>query len=333
MAVQQAMLMAAGLGTRLRPFTRHEPKALFPLLGVPVAQFALDSLARAGVRTVVANTHHMAERARAGLGRLDAGGAALLISDESDLLLGSAGGLRKALPRFGSDPFFLVNSDVLSDVDLGALASAHERLRARWGVTLTLAVFERGPGNGRYRELVLERASGLIRGLRELAFGKPFFIGSAVIEPEALSQVPQGGPAEFVPSILEPAIQAGKAGFHACSGVWKDIGSPALWLDAHLHLLRALERGTLHRAWRLRLERVNRRIGQEIWVSKGSPRLIRGSEWAGPSYWDGRRSEIVHVPCRALGPRAVLYGSVPESGHLESGIGFQGEWVQITDRS
>lgn len=329
MAVRQAILMAAGLGTRLRPFTAHEPKALLPLMGVPIAQFALDSLARVGVVKVVANVHHLAERARDGLEGLDSGGASLLISDESELLLGSAGGIRKARSRLGPGPCFLVNSDVLCDIDLPALARAHERLRARWGVSLTLAVFERVPGTGRYRELILDRATGLIRGLGELARGKPFFIGSAVIEPEALDLVPDGAPAEFVPLILEPAIRAGKAGFHPCSGVWKDIGSPDLWLDAHLHLLEALERGKIDRSWRLRIEEANRRIGPELWVSKGSPWPIRSIEWVGPAYWDGRRSEIAHVQCRGFGPDAVLYGSVPESGHLEGGIGFQGSWITV----
>lgn len=329
MSVTQAMLMAAGLGTRLRPFTHHQPKALFPLMGVPVSQFALDSLAGAGVRKIVANVHHHAERARDGLGRLDRGSADLLISDESELLLGSAGGIRKVLPRFGAEPFFLVNSDVLCDVDLRSLASTHERLRARWGVTLTLAVFDRSPGTGRYREIMVDRPTGLIRGFGELTSGKPFFIGSAVLEPDALDRVPEGRPAEFVPLVLEPAIKAGRAGFHPCSGVWKDIGSPELWLDAHLHLLRSLESGRLHRNWRHRLETLNRRIAPEVWVSKGSPWPIRSAEWVGPAYWDGRRSEIAHVPCRALGPNTVLYGSVPESSHLESGIGYQGNWVPV----
>src|SRR4051812_21400006 len=99
--ITQAMFMCAGLGTRLRPFTEIRTKALMPLLGIPIAQFGLDSLVSSGVSKIVANVHHDAANSTRGLRQLEYSGASLLISDESDLLLGSAGGLRKALPLFG----------------------------------------------------------------------------------------------------------------------------------------------------------------------------------------------------------------------------------------
>ena len=324
------MLMAAGLGTRLRPFTDLEPKALIPLMGVPIAQFAVDSLARAGVERIVANIHHQAERARAGFERMDRGAAELILSDESALLLGSSGGIRKALPHFRNEPFFLVNADVLSETDLTALARTHERMRDRWGATLTLAVHPAGPPPGKYREILLDARTGLIRGLGELESARPFFIGSAVIEPQAVKDLPEDKSSEFVPNVLLPAIKEGKAAFHLTSGVWKDIGAPELWLDAHLYLLRALETGRLPQSWRRRIEKRSRRIAQETWVSNRSPLWINTTRWNGPCYWSiGLPGSDCDVPPRELGPEAVLYGSAHRDDKLVRGIGFGGTWVKI----
>jgi NDP-sugar pyrophosphorylase family protein len=134
-----------------------------------------------------------------------------------------------------------------------------------------------------------------------LTQGRPFFIGAAVLEPEALVHVPIAGPAEFVPTILEPMIAQKKAGYFLTSGEWRDIGAPDLWLDAHVFLLRALETGRLHAPWRHRIESRNRRIANEIWVDQNAPH-VRTIDWAGPCYWDGQGE-----PPRALGPSSVQY--------------------------
>src|SRR5690348_6687584 len=91
--LEQAMIMAAGLGTRLRPFTDMRTKALLPVLGIPVAQFTIDSLAKAGVSSVVLNVHHRANETRSGLLGLDRANLKMEVSDESQSLLGSAGGI------------------------------------------------------------------------------------------------------------------------------------------------------------------------------------------------------------------------------------------------
>jgi NDP-sugar pyrophosphorylase family protein len=321
------MLMAAGLGTRLRPFTDLVPKALTPVMGVPVAQYAMDSLAAAGVSKTVVNIHHHARAAREGFMALERGKMELVISDESELLLGSAGGLRKALPLFEGEPFFLVNADVLCDIDLGALARRHAELRARWNVALTLAVFPEPPTSGKYREIFLDSESGLVTGFSpDLRGGRPFFIGSAVLEHDALRDVPMSGPSEFVPTILEPMIRERRVGFHLVRGAWKDIGSPELWLDSHLYLIEALETGHLAERWLRRVEAVNQRLGNQIWVSRTSAGLAlrtRASNWAGPCYFSGSSAPLV------LGPSAVLYGEAPEGATLSRGIGLGGKWVGV----
>jgi len=322
------MLMAAGLGTRLRPFTEMEPKALLPLMGVPMAQFAVDALAAGGVTHVVANIHHHAERAREGFARLEAGpGMSIELSDESGELLGSAGGIRKALPLFGGDAFFLVNADVLCEVDLAALARAHALNRSRHGAVLTLTVFRAGPAGGKYREILFDADQGLVTGFGVPVEGRPYFVGAAVIEPEALANVP-GGPQGFVPTILEPAIREGKAGLYLAEGQWHDVGSPQLWLNTHTSLIEGLECGRMPALWRERVERSAKRVAPNVWVSRKGTKSFNASEWAGPVYWDAMGDETARPP-QKFGPRAVMYGSAHSPGETFSGgIGYRGVWVR-----
>lgn len=317
------MLMAAGLGTRLRPFTELHPKALLPLMGIPMAQFAVDMLRAAGVRSVVANVHHHAEKAKAGLYSLDLNGLSLGVSDESDLLLGSAGGIRKAAPAFGAKPFFLVNADVVSDIDLGHLAIHHQKLRARWGVTLTLAVRLAGPRGGKYREILFNPETELVTGLGQHQEEKPFFTGAAVIESEALRHVPPQGPSEFVPTILEPAMREGKVGVFLTDCTWFDIGDPGLWLQAHTGIIERLETGALNQRWRERIESLNKRISPLVWVSKDSPHILDPSGWIGPAYWNRLEEETAHPP-RELGPEAVIYGGGFPGGAIRDKIVYRG---------
>jgi hypothetical protein len=130
------------------------------------------------------------------------------------------------------------------------------------------------------------------------------------------------GPSEFVPAILEPMIREKRVGFHLVRGAWKDIGSPDLWLDAHLHLIRAMETGRLAERWRRRIESCNRRLASEIWVSRSS-RHVSASEWAGPCYFSGALAP------KTLGPSVALYGIAPTDGLLSHGIGLGGKWASV----
>jgi NDP-sugar pyrophosphorylase family protein len=315
------MLMTAGLGTRLRPFTELLPKPLLPVLGVPMAQFAVDLLVNAGVRSVVANVHHLPGKAVSGLQALEWGGARLQISDESRLLLGSAGGLRQALPMLDERPFFLLNADVLGAVDLQALAHRHQNLRRQRGVKLTMALLPLPPTDVKYSSLSISE-SGLITGWNPPATQSgALYVGAAIIEPEAISHLPAGEPSEFVPQILKPAIAQNQAGYFLMNGLWFDIGDPQAWLETHLSLIDALETGDLPQLWRKRIERVSRRIGPRFWASHRTElsQRARLREVVGPAYWDSRGES--QDACSTLGPRAVCYGGIPAPG-LSSAILF-----------
>ena len=290
------MVMAAGLGTRLRPFTDRRPKPLLPLMGVPMAQYALDAVAEVGVSRVVANIHAHAQLCREQMPALDLHGAELRLSDETAELLGSGGGVRTALDHLGGEPFFLLNADTLSDINLSELAKTHQRLRTERGATLTLTIFRKAPAGGKYREILVDPATSMISSLGELQSEKPFFVGVAVIEPEAIRHLPAGKAFEFVPEILKPAVDAGKAGAFVSQGLWFDVGSPSLWHDAHLKLMQAWEDGLLPARWRARIEHQARRLSKGRWSGAG---------------WQAD-----------LGRRSVVYGS--ESELAEGRIAYDG---------
>lgn len=136
----KAMVFAAGLGTRLYPLTKEVPKALVEVGGRPMLRLVLEKLVAAGIREIVINVHHFPEMIRSYLHDHPLPGVTLHISDESDELLDTGGGLMKAAPwLMGGEPVLVHNVDVISDLDIGALLAFH---REKGGVA-TLAVRER----------------------------------------------------------------------------------------------------------------------------------------------------------------------------------------------
>ena len=134
-AGMDALLLCAGLGTRLRPLTDERPKPLVPVLDRPLAAFALDHLAAAGVRRVVANAFHLADQIEPALAPICAARGMDLTVLREPTLLGTGGAIRHALSRLG-DEFVVFNGDVLARPDLARAREAHRRLGAR--VTMVL---------------------------------------------------------------------------------------------------------------------------------------------------------------------------------------------------
>lgn len=330
------MLMAAGLGTRLRPFTNHFPKALIPVMGVPVAQFAIDHSCRYGVKKIVANIHHCPEIAKNGLLNLDTGKAQLDISDESNLLLGSAGGIRKALHLLGDQAFFLINADVLSDVNLFELEQSHLAAKKKFGAHMTLAILQNYSGDGEYREIILDDKREKIIGLGNLARGRPFYSGIAVIESKLVAGLPLNQSSDFVNDLLIPAIHIGKVGVYWVNQnskttekshptYWFDIGSPKFWLETHLAILSAKE---VPVTWRHRIESINVQIAPGIWCSKDLETEARQFKLEKPCYCGSFNSKAMEF--KKLGPNAVVYGGSQQNrGPYSNGIGFGGVWKNI----
>ena len=126
--MKQAMLLAAGLGTRLRPLTDTMPKALVPVAGKPLLYHVIQRLKAAGFERVVVNVHHFGEQIIDYLAANGNFGIDIRVSDERGLLLDTGGGIRKAAPLFETDsPVFIHNVDILSDLRIEELYAAFER--------------------------------------------------------------------------------------------------------------------------------------------------------------------------------------------------------------
>lgn len=127
-AMKQAFILAAGLGTRLKPLTDTMPKALVPVAGQPLLYHVIQRLKAAGFERIVINVHHFGEQIIDYLAANDDFDLDVRVSDERGLLLDTGGGIRKAAPFFESDsPVFIHNVDILSDLDIDALYAAYEQ--------------------------------------------------------------------------------------------------------------------------------------------------------------------------------------------------------------
>ena len=118
------MIFAAGLGTRLKPYTDHMPKALVPVAGKPMLEHVINKLISVGVDEIVINVHHFAQQIIDFLKEKNHFGIQIWISDETEELLETGGGIKKAAPYF-NEPFLVHNADILSNVDLKAMYDHH----------------------------------------------------------------------------------------------------------------------------------------------------------------------------------------------------------------
>jgi NDP-sugar pyrophosphorylase family protein len=270
------MVLAAGLGTRLRPFTDRIPKPLIPLHGIPCMEYALLAMREAGVQQVAVNLHAHPEQMRGYLQSATVHPLVLQESDETGLLLGSAGGIRKMFEWAGNGPVFSMNADVLHLAPLLELQERHLKLRQKHGVWMTLVLASGdvlAHSTGSYREILVDESTGLVRAFGEKKTRVPFFTGTAIFERDAFAHLAAGVPAEFVPEVLEPGIRAGKVGFLSSDALWLDVGSPALWRDAELRLRTECRSGTLPDWLSRRLESSDPTLQGRFELGKSSIRL------------------------------------------------------------
>ena len=221
-----ALVLAAGLGTRLYPLTLCRAKAAVPVAGVPLIRRHLTRLAALGVREVVVNLHHRPDTITAVVGDGAALGCRVRYSWER-VLLGSAGGPRRALPLLG-DRFFLVNGDTLCDVDLRALLDVHLSRNAR--VTLAITA---NPDPRRYGG-VLADADGWVTGFA--GAGDPrnpaHFVGVQIADASVFERLPDGDPAASIGGLYDTLLaRTGQVAVHHVAGRFHDIGTPADYLE------------------------------------------------------------------------------------------------------
>jgi NDP-sugar pyrophosphorylase family protein len=214
-----AVVLCAGLGTRLRPHTNHLPKPLVPVAGRPMVHYPLGLLRAAGITDVVLNAHYQADKLQSALGDGRRWGMRLRYSVEPDLL-GTGGGLRHLLPLIDGDPFLVLNVDQISDIDLGALLDVHCRGEA----VATLAVIHPADPLPHRR---LRITDGALRALAPRGHGGAIFTGVQVVERRLFSRHSPRDPSCVVGDFLLPAIAAGeRVAAYDHRGLWLDTGDP-----------------------------------------------------------------------------------------------------------
>jgi mannose-1-phosphate guanylyltransferase len=227
----KAAILAAGLGTRLRPLTNLVPKPLMPVLNRPLLGLLLAQLAAAGFTRVAVNTHHLAARVQEFLEGEGPPGLDLRVSHEPELL-GTGGGLKQLGEVLGDGPFLAVNSDILTDLELKAVFREH-----RQGAITTLVLHDCAPYN---QVRVAGGRVVSIGGPAEAPGGTPLaYTGVQVVSPAMLDYLPPAGqPYDLVAAWREALAAGARLDALVVSGrFWQDLGDPAAYLALHRRLL------------------------------------------------------------------------------------------------
>jgi MurNAc alpha-1-phosphate uridylyltransferase len=217
------MVLAAGLGTRMRPLNGRLPKPLVAVGGKALIDYALDRLAEQGVECAVVNVHHLADQIERHLAQRRR--PKIIISDERGELLGTGGGVVKALPQLGGGPFFHINSDTIwidgVKPNLGRLAAAFDP--ARMDALLLVAPTASSIGyTGRGDFSMAPDGRLMRRGEREVV---PFvYAGAAILVPAFFADAP-AGPFSMSP-LFDRAADAGRLCGLRLEGVWMHVGTP-----------------------------------------------------------------------------------------------------------
>ncbi len=225
-----AMLFAAGLGTRLKPLTNNKPKALVELNGKTFLEHAIVKLKSIGVTRIVINVHHFADLAEDFIRKNDFG-VDIRISDEREQLLDTGGGLKKAESLFIPNvPILIYNVDIFSDIDLKELVCAHNKS----GALITMAVRNRDCSRCLYfnedKQLTgwKNKQTGEVKQARaDMAQSKPIaFTGIHMVSYQLFDKITETGAFSIIDLYLRLAETEKITAFTDNSGIWFDLGTP-----------------------------------------------------------------------------------------------------------
>lgn len=226
MKIEDAMVLAAGLGTRLRPITDTMPKPLVPVAGKAMIDYGLDALAAAGVKRAVVNVHHFADQMIAHLAGRTA--PEIILSDETDQLMNSGGGLAKGLKLLNRDPVFVMNADLFWIGEKLGEPSNLERLAEafdpeRMDMLLLCVKLEDTTGHNGKKDFSMD-ADGRLARYRE-GDGTPFvYAGAIAMMPALFDDAP--GDAFNLNIYFDRAIETGRLFGLVMDGHWITVGTP-----------------------------------------------------------------------------------------------------------
>lgn len=280
----QAMILAAGFGTRLRPHSALRPKPLFPLLNRPLLLATISRLHQAGFDHIIVNAHHLRQQIGAAL----AGISGVLLIEEDDIL-GTGGGLRGALPFLRPEPLLVTNGDIYHLVDFSEIYEDHHR--AAVPVTMVMHNYPR------FNKVAV--AAG-----RVISFDEPpspsqlAFTGLQVIEPEILSDIQVGAFSSIIDHYRTLRRRGVTIRSHDVTGTfWTDMGTEADYLALHAGLLRrkipCWPELTLPPGQQLLDDRAviadDCRLGNRLddWLAIGAAQISDSADLARTVVWDG----------------------------------------------
>ena len=224
-----AMVFAAGLGKRMRPVTDTIPKPLVPIAGRTMIDHTLDRLAQCGVRRAIVNVHYLADQIEAHLGgRTEPD---IILSDERDLLLDQAGGIRRALARLGPNPFLICNTDALW---IEGPRSNLRRLAAHWDpermdILLLVAAAATSVGVDWPGDFTMS-ADGRLQRRTERTVAPFVYAGIGIVKPALFADLPEA-PVRLAPFFFRAAEQGRLFGCRL-EGVWLHVGTPEAIAEA-----------------------------------------------------------------------------------------------------
>jgi len=226
----QAMILAAGLGTRLRPLTNYKPKALVEIDGVPLLEITIRRLMKYGFDDIIINVHHFAEQIIRFLKQKDNFGIKISISDEQDKILETGGGLKYARTFFNDAPFLLCNTDIVTNIDLKKLYDYHLEksalvtLATRHRSTSRYLIFDDmqqlcGWQNIKTGEVKMSRAKA---GQLELRA----FSGIHIINPQIFDLMTRTDKFSIIDTYLSLAKDQLISSYPHDEDIWMDVGKP-----------------------------------------------------------------------------------------------------------
>lgn len=332
----RAFLLAAGLGTRLRPLTEVLPKPMIPIGNIPLVLFSLAQLRKAGIREIGINLHHLPEAIPDFLGDGSKLGLSIHYFHETKLL-GTGGALRNAREFLQDDDFVLMNGDTLLHVDLPALMQTH-----REGSQFASLVLTRSANPKRFGGLSFDSQKNL-RGLVDRSESPPsplqiaVYAGAGMFNPSILSLLEGEGetPCLVRQGILKGLAQGQNGKAFLSDSYFADVGSPGHYLDANLDLF---SNRTLRAMFESAKELYSRLGLPEIRFNEHNQTCLQGEIAIGQ---DARLEYGVAVGDRVrIGKQASIQSSViwkgttiPDSIEMKNSIAFRGnERVQVPAR-
>jgi mannose-1-phosphate guanylyltransferase len=227
--IMDALILAAGEGTRLLPLTRTRPKTLFPILNRPLLEITLDYLSHFSIQRVILNTHHLADQIDTYIHSLKKSGFHELATRYEPIILNTGGGLVNTRDFFRSDPFMVISGDILTDIDLKKAVDFH--LSHSDPVTLVLHDYPefnqiKVDSNGR----ILKLRKGDVHGLD--------FANIQILDQAVFKFLPSSGSFDIIPVYQQLIDQGTPIWAYISKGhYWWNIGTPKTYLKVHEDLL------------------------------------------------------------------------------------------------